>query len=159
MSLLPLLSRCRKAIREIDEIFAHSTEWDNYLEEYNDAEGSYEELKSIRRNLLEVARDIDPDFQPEKVDTGGGSSTSGGCYIATATVGHEQHPILFTLRRFRDEHLLTNPIGQTFVSAYYAVGPYFARAIQRSEFLRRLSMRLVVRPLYRVASRLDSDRE
>jgi tetratricopeptide (TPR) repeat protein len=155
----PSADRCRKAIREIDEIFAHSSEWDDYLEHYNDSEGTYKELKRIRRNLLELAKDINPNFQPEKVDTGGGSSSSGGCYIATATVGHKHHPILSTLRRFRDEHLLTNPMGQAFVSAYYAVGPSFARVIERSELLRNLSMHLVVKPLYRLASRLVSDVE
>lgn len=150
--LSPSVDRCREAIREIDEIFAHSSEWDNYLEEYNDAEGTYRELKSIRRSLLEMARDIDPDFRPDKVDTGGGSSTSGGCYVATATVGVEKHPILTTLRRFRDQHLLTHPTGRVLVAAYYEVGPYLASLIERSELLRSLFMILVISPLYRAVS-------
>ena len=156
--LSPSVDRCRRAIREIDKIFAHSNEWMNYLEQSKDAEGTYEELKSIRQNLLELAKDLDPNFKPDRVDRGGGSSASGGCYIATATVGNERHPILFTLRRFRDKHLLTNPMGRAFVSAYYATAPYLARVIEKSELLRRLSMRLVVKPLYHFASRLDSDR-
>jgi tetratricopeptide (TPR) repeat protein len=156
--LAPSTDKCREAIRELDEIFAHSSEWDDYLEHYEDSKGTYKELKSIRRNLLELARDIDPDFQPDRVDTGGGSSNSG-CYVATATVGQERHPILFTLRKFRDEHLLNNPLGRAFVSAYYAAGPYLERVIKRSELLRSLSMSLVVKPLYHLASRLTSDRE
>jgi tetratricopeptide (TPR) repeat protein len=156
--LYPTTKRCRKSIREIDKLRAHSDEFKEYLTQNNDAAGLHKEIMSIREELLETARNIDPEFKPEKVETGGGTS-SGGCYIATATVGYEQHPILFTLRRFRDEQLLTNPLGRAFVSAYYATAPYLARVIERSELLRSLSMRLVVKPLYRVALRLVSDPE
>ncbi len=156
-NLSPSAERCKDAIREIDKVFAHSSEWMDYLET-EDAEDAREELKSIRKNILEIAKDIDPDFEPENVKTGGGSTSTGGCYIATATVGEERHPILFTLRKFRDEHLLTNPLGRAFVSAYYATAPYLARVIERSKLLRSLSMRLVVKPLYHFASHLDSDR-
>jgi tetratricopeptide (TPR) repeat protein len=155
--LSPSTDRCRDAIREIDKIFAHSSDWMDYLEEDKDAEGTYEELKSIRRNLLDLAKDIDPDFTPDRVDTGGGSTSTGGCYVATATVGTKRHPVLSTLRRFRNEHLLTNPVGRGFVSAYYAVGPYFASLIEKNETLRILSMRLLISPLHRAISWFISD--
>ncbi|WP_251980303.1 CFI-box-CTERM domain-containing protein [Salinibacter ruber] len=155
--LQPSAERCRKSIREIDKLRAHSEDFKDYLTNNDDAAGIRKEIMSIREELLEMARDIDAEFRPDKVEMGGGTS-SGGCYIATATVGHQRHPILFTLRRFRDEHLLTNPLGRAFVSTYYATAPYLARVIEKSELLRGLSMRLVVKPLYHFASRLDSGR-
>lgn len=157
--LSPSADRCRTAIREIDRIFAHSNQWMSYLEENDDAEGTYEELKSIRRRLLDLAKDIDPNFTPDHVDKGGGSTSSGGCYVVTATVGTKRHPVLSTLRRFRDEHLLTNPVGRSFVSVYYAVGPYFASLIEKNVTLRSMSMRLLVMPLYRIVSWFISDSE
>lgn len=154
--LSPSVERCKDSIREIDKIFAHSNEWMEYLET-EEAGETDEDLKSIRKNILEMAKDIDPSFKPANVKTGGGSSSTGGCYVATATVGKERHHILSTLRRLRDQHLLTNSAGQAFVAAYYTVGPYVAKVIERSELLRGLSMRLVIKPLYRLASRLVSD--
>lgn len=53
----------------------------------------------------------------------GGSSTSGGCYIATAVYGSYDCPEVWTLRRFRDEKLLKSLLGRTFVKMYYIVSP------------------------------------
>ena len=52
---------------------------------------------------------------------------SGGCYIATAVYGSYDCPEVWTLRRYRDEHLALSRGGRAFITAYYAVSPWMVR--------------------------------
>jgi hypothetical protein len=56
-------------------------------------------------------------------------TTPGGCFIATAAYGTSMAEGIQILREFRDEYLLTNPPGQTFVDLYYKVSPPIAEFI------------------------------
>ncbi len=46
-----------------------------------------------------------------------------GCFIATAAYGYYSAPQVQALRAFRDQYLLTNGPGSTFVKWYYTHGP------------------------------------
>lgn len=81
------------------------------------------------------------------------SSTTGGCFIATAAFGTELQPEVQTLRKFRDEDLLTNKIGQEFVSAYYKVSPPIADYIRDKENIKSV-VRIGLRPLIYMAGKL-----
>lgn len=48
----------------------------------------------------------------------------GNCYIATFVYGSYDASEVLTLRKFRDEKLLTNYIGKTFVKLYYKTSPF-----------------------------------
>jgi Divergent InlB B-repeat domain len=56
---------------------------------------------------------------------------SGGlqCFITTATYGTPMAGAIQTLRDFRDEYLLANPVGRALVSLYYSVSPPAAEFI------------------------------
>jgi len=58
------------------------------------------------------------------------------CFIATAAYGTPMAEEIEILREFRDEYLLTNPVGQALVSLYYKVSPPMAEFITEHPSLR-----------------------
>jgi tetratricopeptide (TPR) repeat protein len=59
----------------------------------------------------------------------------GGCFVATAVYGDYDCPQVLALRRFRDERLMSDPLGRAAVSLYYAVGPYLALVVNNLPWL------------------------
>lgn len=79
---------------------------------------------------------------------------SGGCFIATATMGSYNNPIVKDLRIFRDTFLQKSYFGREFIKIYYKFGPYPAKLIAKSVILRKISYFLIIRPLYFVTNLL-----
>ena len=52
-----------------------------------------------------------------------------GCFIATTAYGTPMAEEIEVLREFRDEYLLTNPVGKALVKFYYMVSPPIAEFI------------------------------
>ena len=52
-----------------------------------------------------------------------------GCFIATAAYGTPMAEEIQILRDFRDEYLVTNPVGKALVDIYYTVSPPIAEFI------------------------------
>lgn len=71
------------------------------------------------------------------------------CFVATASYGYDSAEVGM-LCEFRDKCLLTNPIGETFVKAYYTVSPPIADFIAEHETL-RAAVRTMLKPLVIVA--------
>jgi hypothetical protein len=64
-----------------------------------------------------------------------------GCFIATAAWGSSMEPDVALLRQFRDDALLTSPLGRLAVASYYALSPPLAGAIAADERLRAAARR------------------
>jgi hypothetical protein len=79
---------------------------------------------------------VDNVYVQDNEDDDGGSG--GGCFIATAAYGSYLDPHVVTLRNFRDQHLLTNSIGTSFVEFYYRHSPPLAEYIRERETLKAL---------------------
>jgi hypothetical protein len=55
--------------------------------------------------------------------------TGSGCCVATASCGNPTAKEIQILREFRDEYLLTNPLGEALVEFYYTVSPPMAEFV------------------------------
>ena len=69
------------------------------------------------------------------------------CFIATAAYGTPLHEDIDVLRDFRDEYLMTNPAGRTFVKIYYTTSPPIAEVISEHERMRTIVREGLVKPL------------
>jgi len=69
-----------------------------------------------------------------------------GCFIATAAFGSPLAGQVEILRQFRDKYLLTNAMGQKFVSWYYRNGSVAANFI-KDKPLAKAAVRLSLYPL------------
>lgn len=81
-------------------------------------------------------------------------TTVSPCFVATAAYGTPMADEIGVLRRFRDRHLLTNPIGEALVSAYYSVGPDLAAEIAEDDE-RRSIVRTLLEPVVALARWID----
>jgi hypothetical protein len=64
------------------------------------------------------------------------TTAAAGCFIATAAYGTPMAEEIQVLRDFRDQYLLTNPVGEAFVELYYKTSPPIANFITEHPALR-----------------------
>lgn len=82
-----------------------------------------------------------PDYRcakPLSEGTAQVSSSSEGCYIATAVYGSYDCPPVWTLRRFRDHFLAVRWYGRLFIRFYYAVSPRLVEIFKDTKWFTRL---------------------
>jgi hypothetical protein len=53
------------------------------------------------------------------------------CFVATACFENADHPTVATLRAWRDHSLEATAIGRKFSAAYWRIGPYLARGVEK----------------------------
>lgn len=94
-------------------------------------------LKSVSGNVLET---------PVETDC---IAAEDYCFIATAAFGSKFSWPVVLLRHFRDQYLLTNQWGASFVRLYYSYSPPVARIIAHNQGLRIL-VRFLLAPIIAV---------
>ncbi|MFN7262300.1 MAG: CFI-box-CTERM domain-containing protein [Pseudobdellovibrionaceae bacterium] len=80
------------------------------------------------------------------------SEDKGKCFIATAAFESEEHPVVLSLRKFRDEVLLSTILGRCFVDFYYFVSPPIAKFLNICSSLKPL-IRLILQGLANLLNR------
>ncbi|MFO7997235.1 MAG: CFI-box-CTERM domain-containing protein [Dehalococcoidia bacterium] len=78
------------------------------------------------------------------IETGTPPPPHTGCFIATAAYGTPMAHEVQALREFRDDCLLTNPVGQAFVDFYYRVSPPIAEFITDHPSLKPIARTVLV---------------
>lgn len=125
--------------------------WDN-IYHVSGTHGISPEYEATLRSMMEQAvaalQVLDETYVAPIVE----KQQADACFVVTATMGDFNHPDVIALRRFRDDWILMQPGGRSFISAYYRVGPLIASWIEKTVIRRRISYRLIVRPAVRFAS-------
>lgn len=81
----------------------------------------------------------------------------GGCFIATASCGTENHPDVVILRYYRDTILSQSTLGQYFIKLYYIISPPIAGVISRSIILRKIFRKGLIYPIASLCRNLLSN--
>lgn len=76
----------------------------------------------------------------------------GGCFIATAAFGTSMAHEINVLRSFRDNYLMRESAGRSFISLYYRVSPTVAKLISKSETLKFVT-RMLLLPIVKAIQR------
>jgi len=136
---LSLIYGCHKVVKDLG-FKSHKTERLNYV-------------KSKSEKYIKAKKTINPEWEPESLE----KSSTGGCFIATATMGDYNHPTVLQLRYFRDDFIIKRSWGRNVINFYYRWSPYLAKIIKKSNVLRKLSYYILVKPLSFIASKIIKD--
>ena len=82
------------------------------------------------------------------------TSSSSGCFIATAVYGSPYANEVVLLKEFRDNWLLNFKLGKLFVAFYYWISPPIANQIAKSNSLKAITKSTLVIPLIKIANYL-----
>ncbi|MEI9934803.1 MAG: CFI-box-CTERM domain-containing protein [Ferruginibacter sp.] len=88
-----------------------------------------------------------PDIYIENVSFQKLQQSNGACFIATAVYGSYYAPEVLELRKFRDEVLLLNSVGRSFVRLYYQTSPFFASLIAKSKIVKAAVRYILLQPI------------
>jgi hypothetical protein len=103
--------------------------------------------KKVPHLIYQCATDK-TEFKLNLMRRGGG----GGCFIATAAYGTSTAHEINVLRSFRDNVLMKESAGRSFISFYYTVSPTIAKMISKSGAL-RLATRVLLVPIIKAVKR------
>lgn len=85
------------------------------------------------------------------------NNKAGNCFIATATMGSYNNPLVIELRQFRDSWILKKKWGIAFVESYYYYGSKASKPIENSFILRKVSYYFIVLPLVFIARKIKKN--
>jgi len=122
---------------------SYSSEADMQLYHYEDGSAVWHTVTSMLDPVEDIicgevdSLSIFAAFEPEVDDSNGDGDDDddgggGGCFIATAAYGSQDGPHVSILRKYRDEHMLTNRPGRWLVARYYEYSPPAARWLEEN---------------------------
>jgi len=111
---------------------------------------------SYSRELAVISKKINPNWNYEKLKRSyadcwhldKGNIELKSCFIATAAIGNSDHYIISELRSFRDNVLMRNIVGNSFVDLYYKISPPLADFISTSKILKISTLYFFIYPVY-----------
>jgi uncharacterized glyoxalase superfamily protein PhnB len=113
------------------------------------------QYESAMRARMDAAagrlRALDPVYAAPEVQ----KKQMDACFLVTAAMGDFHHPTVTLMRKFRDERILTQWWGPSFVNSYYRFSPGLAGLIQDRPLMRKGTYLLIVAPLTWLARRLQ----
>lgn len=122
------------------------------VEEKKKEEEEKEKKKEERKKIIE--EQIEKQAEQDALK----GENPNPCFVVTATMKDPNHPIVNDYRLYRDRYLLNNKVGFNFVKIYYRVAPYFARLINNSETLRKISFNTFIKPLHKlIQKKIDTN--
>ena len=92
-------------------------------------------------------------------NSGAKSLGKSGCFIATATMGDYDHPVVIQLSQFRDQYLTKYNWGNKFIKYYNILSPYPAKIISKNNLLKKVSYFIIVKPLFFVVKIIMNNKE
>lgn len=109
-------------------------------------------ISVLNKRVNEILAEREKPFKylfPVGVQKSGlGIGGKSACFVATATMGSNDHPVVIDLRLFRDSWLLSRHWGVKFVNWYYRHAPKAADIISDSFLLKKISFIIIVKPLH-----------
>ena len=102
-----------------------------------DKEGNINEINSYVAKI----KKYETTYQAPEIHTGivsTSTSTSDGCYVATAVYGSYDCPQVWTLRRYRDYTLAKTWYGRAFIKTYYAISPTLVKWFGHTEWFKKM---------------------
>lgn len=98
------------------------------------------------KDYVTIIQKYDSSYQPPQNQTtadimksiDNSSSSSGGCYVATAVYGSYDCPQVWTLRRFRDYTLAETWHGRAFIRTYYAISPTLVKWFGHTDWFKKM---------------------
>lgn len=129
-----------------DEIFAALQLYIGLLPEayHKDAIPKIKQLNAWLRSEGTTSAGLDDFIQ--KYDSQYTAPPAKSCFIATATYGSPMAPDVIVLREFRDRYLERTILGRKSVDLYYHISPPIAKAISKSNVLKRMT-KLLLKPV------------
>jgi hypothetical protein len=109
-----------------------------------------ENVERIQKFILNRSKqkELDKNVLDQNSATQKSNKKDRSCFIATATMGSYDHPVVVDLRLFRDNWLLKREWGISFVNWYYKKGPHVAAIIEKSYILKIISYYIIIKPLH-----------
>lgn len=118
------------------------------------------DYKPLQKNLLSLSRyNVNKSYKIQVkplqlMDVIQESKPKNGCFVATATLGDYNHPIVIQLQEFRDSYLINKRWGRSFTNWYYKNGPFLAKIIENNFLLKKLSFWCIIKPLHHITKYL-----